>query len=188
MKSGVEQFIQNAKNWQDEITLLRSILLECPLTEVIKWGMPCYTFNEKNIVIIQNFKNHCDLGFFNGAALSDLGGLLVKAGKNTQFASQLRFEHLEDIKKMFNLVLKASFETENFDNEFMYKYYSPRIFSEYFGIQDGFQRYYSKKYDYKFKEQIAKHLNNVYQELKEDFNKNDTFESDNLSKGLNNPT
>jgi uncharacterized protein YdeI (YjbR/CyaY-like superfamily) len=115
MKSGVEQFIQNAKNWQDEMTLLRSILLECPLTEVIKWGMPCYTFNEKNIVIIQNFKNHCDLGFFNGAALADLGGLLVKAGKNTQFASQLRFEHLEDIKKKKALIkayVKEAIEIE----------------------------------------------------------------------------
>lgn len=115
MKSGVEQFIQNAKNWQPEMTLLRSILLECPLTEVIKWGMPCYTFNEKNIVIIQNFINHCDLGFFNGAALSDLAGLLVKAGKNTQFASQLRFEHLEDIKKKKSLIkayVKEAIEIE----------------------------------------------------------------------------
>lgn len=99
-----------------------------------------------------------------------------------------KIQFLEDIKKMFNLVLKASFETQNFDNEFKYKYYSPRIFSEYFGIEDGFQRYISKRYDYKFKEQIAKHLNNVYQELKEDFNKNDTFENDNLSKEPNNPT
>jgi len=115
MKSGVEQFIQNAKNWQPEMTFLRSILLECPLIEVIKWGMPCYTFNEKNIVIIQNFKNHCDLGFFNGAALSDLAGLLVKAGKNTQFASQLRFEHLEDIKKKKSLIkayVKEAIEIE----------------------------------------------------------------------------
>ena len=70
MKSPVEQYIQKAKKWQEEMLLLRSILLECPLTEVIKWGMPCYTSNGKNIVIIQNFKHHCDLGFFNGASLS----------------------------------------------------------------------------------------------------------------------
>jgi hypothetical protein len=97
-----------------------------------------------------------------------------------------KIQYLEDIKKMFNLVLKASYETQSFDKEFIYKYYSPQVFSEYFGIQDGFQRYISKRYDYKFKEQIAKHLNNVYQELKEDFNKIDTPENNNLSKEPNN--
>jgi len=115
MKSGVEQFIQNAKNWQPEMTLLRSILLECPLTEVIKWGMPCYIFNEKNIVIIQNFKNHCDLGFFNGASLTDLKQLLVKAGEHTQSGRQLRFEDLEDIKKKRTLIkayIKEAIEIE----------------------------------------------------------------------------
>ena len=97
-----------------------------------------------------------------------------------------KIQYLEDIKKMFNLILSASFENQMLDNEFKYKYYSPQVFSEYFGIQDGFQRYIKKRYDYKFKEQIAKHLNNVYQELKEDFNKIDTPENDNLSKEPNN--
>jgi hypothetical protein len=87
---------------------------------------------------------------------------------------------------MFNLILTASFENQMLDNEFKYKYYSPQVFSDYFGIQDAFQRYISKRYDYKFKEQIAKHLNNVYQELKEDFNKIDTPENNNLSKEPNN--
>lgn len=99
-----------------------------------------------------------------------------------------KIQYLEDIKKMFNLVLKASFETNYTDDDFKYKYYSPSVFSHYFGLEGSFARSYSKRYDYKFKEQIAKHLNNVYQQLKEDFNKNDTFESDNLSKEPNNPT
>jgi hypothetical protein len=97
-----------------------------------------------------------------------------------------KIQYLEDIKKMFNLILTASFENQMLDNEFKYKYYSPQVFSQYFGIEDAFQRYISKRYDYKFKEQIAKHLNNVYQELKEDFNKIDTPENDNLSKEPNN--
>jgi len=97
-----------------------------------------------------------------------------------------KIQYLEDIKKMFNLILSASYETQSFENEFKYKYYSPQVFSQYFGIQDGFQRYIKKRYDYKFKEQIAKHLNNVYQELKEDFNKIDTPENNNLSKEPNN--
>jgi hypothetical protein len=97
-----------------------------------------------------------------------------------------KIQYLEDIKKMFNLILTASFENQMLDNEFKYKYYSPQVFSQYFGIEDAFQRYISKRYDYKFKEQIAKHLNNVYQELKEDFNKIDTPENNNLSKEPNN--
>ncbi len=115
MKSPVEQFIKKAKNWQEEMLLLRSILLECPLTEVIKWGMPCYTSNGKNIVIIQNFKHHCDLGFFNGASLSDLKQLLVKAGEHTQAGRQLRFEDIEDIKKK-KAVIKA-YVKEAIENE-----------------------------------------------------------------------
>jgi uncharacterized protein YdeI (YjbR/CyaY-like superfamily) len=115
MKSPVEQYIEKAKNWQEEMSLLRSILLECPLNEVIKWGKPCYTSNEKNIVIIQNFKHHCDLGFFNGASLSDLNQLLVKAGEHTQAGRQLRFKDLEDIKKKKNLI--KAYVKEAIENE-----------------------------------------------------------------------
>lgn len=115
MKSPVEQYIQKAKNWQEEMTLLRSILLECNLTEVIKWGKPCYTLNDKNIVIIQDFKNHCDLGFFNGASLTDLKQLLIKPGVHTQSARQFRFDDLENIKKKRALIkayIKEAIENE----------------------------------------------------------------------------
>ncbi len=115
MKSPVEHYIQKAKNWQEEMTLLRSILLECNLTEVIKWGKPCYTLNDKNIVIIQDFKNHCDLGFFNGASLTDLKQLLVKAGEHTQSGRQLRFDDLEDIKKKRALI--KAYVKEAIENE-----------------------------------------------------------------------
>jgi uncharacterized protein YdeI (YjbR/CyaY-like superfamily) len=115
MKSPVEQYIQKAKNWQNEMTLLRSILLECNLTEVIKWGKPCYTSNDKNIVIIQDFKQHCDLGFFNGASLTDLKQLLVKAGEHTQSGRQLRFDDLEDIKKKRALI--KAYVKEAIENE-----------------------------------------------------------------------
>jgi len=115
MKSPVEQYIQKAKNWQEEMTLLRSILLECNLTEVIKWGKPCYTLNDKNIVIIQDFKNHCDLGFFNGASLTDLKQLLIKPGVHTQSARQFRFDDLEDIKKKRALI--KAYVKEAIENE-----------------------------------------------------------------------
>jgi len=115
MKSAVEEYIQKAKNWQAEMTLLRSICLECHLTEVIKWGKPCYIYDDKNIVIIQNFKNHCDLGFFNGASLSDLKQLLVKAGEHTQSGRQLRFDNVEDIKKKKSLI--KAYVKEAIENE-----------------------------------------------------------------------
>ena len=115
MISEVDQYIKKAKQWKEEMTLLRSILLECTLTEVIKWGRPCYTFNNKNIVIIQYFKHHCDLGFFNGALLTDPKNLLEKPGEFTQTARQLRFKDLDDIqkkKKQIQLFVKEAIQNE----------------------------------------------------------------------------
>ena len=115
MKTAVELYIEKAKQWKDEMTLLRSILLETALTETIKWGKPCYTYNDKNIVIIQDFKHHCDLGFFTGALLKDTEKLLEKAGEHTQSARQLRFENLADIKRKKTII--KSFVKEAIENE-----------------------------------------------------------------------
>ena len=115
MKTAVELYIEKAKQWKDKMTLLRSILLETALTETIKWGKPCYTYNDKNLVIIQDFKHHCDLGFFTGALLKDPEKLLEKAGENTQSARQLRFENLADIKRKKTII--KSFVKEAIENE-----------------------------------------------------------------------
>lgn len=115
MKTAVKLYIEKAKQWKDEMTLLRSILLETALTETIKWGKPCYTYNDKNLVIIQDFKHHCDLGFFTGALLKDPEKLLEKAGENTQSARQLRFENLADIKRKKTII--KSFVKEAIENE-----------------------------------------------------------------------
>ena len=115
MKTAVELYIEKVKQWKDEMTLLRSILLETALTETIKWGKPCYTYNDKNIVIIQDFKHHCDLGFFTGALLKDTEKLLEKAGEHTQSARQLRFENLADIKRKKTII--KSFVKEAIENE-----------------------------------------------------------------------
>lgn len=115
MKTAVELYIEKAKQWKDEMTLLRSILLETALTETIKWGKPCYTYNDKNIVIIQDFKHHCDLGFFTGALLKDTEKLLEKAGEHTQSARQLRFANLADIKKKKSII--KSYVKEAIENE-----------------------------------------------------------------------
>ena len=115
MKTAVELYIEKAKQWKDEMTLLRSILLECKLTEEIKWGKPCYTFNNKNIVIIQDFKHHCDLGFFNGSLLTDTNNLLEKPGEYTQTARQLRFLDIADLKKKKTII--KNFIKEAIKNE-----------------------------------------------------------------------
>lgn len=115
MKTPVELYIEKAKQWKEEMTLLRSILLECKLTETIKWNIPCYMHEGKNILAIQAFKNHCDLGFFNGAMLTDNKNLLVKAGENTQSGRQLRFNNITDIQKMKPAI--KSFVKESIENE-----------------------------------------------------------------------
>ena len=115
MDTGVDQYISKAKSWKDEITLLRTILLSCKLEEAIKWGQPCYAINNKNIAMIAPFKAHCDIAFFNGAALKDEKALLVKAGVNTQSARQMRFINVQEITK-FKSVIK-SYVKEAIENE-----------------------------------------------------------------------
>lgn len=115
MDTGVDQYISKAKSWKDEITILRTILLSCKLEEAIKWGQPCYTINNKNIAMIAPFKAHCDIAFFNGAALKDEKALLVKAGVNTQSARQMRFINVQEITK-FKSVIK-SYVKEAIENE-----------------------------------------------------------------------
>jgi len=115
MHPEVDAYIARAKKWQAEIQLLRSILLDCKLEETIKWGQPCYTIHDKNIVIIAPFKAHCDLGFFNGAVLKDEKQLLVAAGKHTQVSRQMRFTNLNDIeasKSVIRKYIKEAIENE----------------------------------------------------------------------------
>lgn len=85
---------------------LRVILLDCQLTEELKWGKPCYTFQESNIVLIIGFKEYCALLFCKGALLNDTNGILIKAGENTQAARQIRFTNLRKIVEM-EFILKA---------------------------------------------------------------------------------
>jgi uncharacterized protein YdeI (YjbR/CyaY-like superfamily) len=115
MHPEVDAYIGRVKQWQAEIQLLRTILLACKLEETIKWGQPCYTIHDKNIVIIAPFKAHCDLGFFNGAVLKDEKQLLVAAGKHTQGSRQMRFSNLKDIEASKSVIRK--YVKEAIDNE-----------------------------------------------------------------------
>jgi len=95
----VDQFLSRASAWQGEMQKLRTILLGCGLDEELKWGKPCFTFEGKNIAILQPFKAHCSLMFFKGALLEDSHGLLRSQGENTQSALRLEFTSEAQIKK-----------------------------------------------------------------------------------------
>lgn len=97
MNPKVDEFISKANKWQQEMTELRRIVLDCQLTEEVKWYQPCYTTGNKIILIISGFKDYCALNFFKGSLLKDSHGLLVKPGKNTQAGSQIRFTSVPEI-------------------------------------------------------------------------------------------
>ncbi len=96
----VDFYFTKAKKWRQEFEKLRMIILDCGLTEELKWGCPCYTFREKNIVLIHGFKEYCALLFMKGALLHDAEGILIQQTKNVQSARQIRFTHTREIAKM----------------------------------------------------------------------------------------
>lgn len=104
MNKEVDLYLAKAKKWQKEMLFLRDILLACQLEEEIKWGIPCYSINKGIVVIIQAFKDHCDLGFFKGALLQDKAGILIKAGENTQASRQMRFTDIKEIEKQSKII------------------------------------------------------------------------------------
>ena len=97
MNPKVDFYFNKAGKWQEEIEQLRSVVLDCGLTEELKWGCPCYTFRKSNIVLIHVFKEYCALLFFKGALLSDTHNILVQQTENVQAARQIRFTNAGEI-------------------------------------------------------------------------------------------
>ena len=106
MNSKVDWFFNKETKWQAAYKKLRTIILDCGLTEELKWGCPCYTFEKKNIVLIHGFKEYCAVLFFKGALLQDVNGILIQQTENVQSARQVRFTTVKEIVKMEKL-LKA---------------------------------------------------------------------------------
>ncbi len=102
----VDGYLGRATRWQAEMTKLRAILLQCPLTEELKWGKPCYTLEGKNVVLIVGFKEYCALLFGKGALFKDPKGILIQPTENTRATRQIRFTGIEEIKNL-ERVLKA---------------------------------------------------------------------------------
>ncbi|MCY8031720.1 YdeI family protein [Bacillus inaquosorum] len=102
----VDEFLSKATKWKEEYEKLRNICLDFELTEEFKWKHPCYTFNNKNIVLIHGFKEYCALLFHKGALIKDDHGILIQQTENVQAARQIRFTNVQEIVEM-ETILKA---------------------------------------------------------------------------------
>lgn len=106
MNPEVDWFFAKDTKWQEEYEKLRTIILDCGLIEELKWGCPCYTYENTNVVLIHGFKDYCAMLFFKGALLNDPNGILIQQTKNVQSARQVRFTNVKEIVKM-EKILKA---------------------------------------------------------------------------------
>lgn len=100
----------NIHTWHEELKLLRSILLECGLNEALKWGSPCYSLENKNIVMLSCFNNACNISFFKGGLLKDAHNILSKPGKNTNFARVIKFTSVDEVIKLKNILKDYIYE------------------------------------------------------------------------------
>jgi uncharacterized protein YdeI (YjbR/CyaY-like superfamily) len=97
MNPKVDEYLDKAKKWQDELIKLREIVLDCQLVEELKWKVPCYTINGKNIVLIHAFKEYCALLFMKGSLLNDSKNILFQQTDNVQSGRQIRFTNIQEI-------------------------------------------------------------------------------------------
>ena len=146
----VDFFFSKGKPWQEEFEKLRTIILVCGLTEELKWGVPCYTFEKSNIVLIHGFKEYCAILFVKGVLLKDAQGVLIQQTENVQSARQIRFTNFREIVKL-EPVLKAyiqeAIQVEKAGLKLNYKtaaeYNMPEEFinklEEVPGLQDAFE-------------------------------------------------
>jgi uncharacterized protein YdeI (YjbR/CyaY-like superfamily) len=106
MNPNVDFYFNKPSKWQKEIVLLRKIVRDCNLNEALKWGVPCYTLQKANIVLIHIFKDYCALLFFKGALLSDTHNILIQQTENVQAARQIRFTNCKEINELL-VTIKA---------------------------------------------------------------------------------
>src|SRR6188508_1796560 len=124
MNPKVDWFFAKDTKWQKEYEKLRTIVLDCGLTEELKWGCPCYTLDGSNVVLIHGFKEYCALLFMKGALLKDPKGILVQQTENVQAARQIRFTNAREIVEMEPILkayIKGAIEVEKAGLEVDYK-------------------------------------------------------------------
>ncbi|MBT8315366.1 MAG: YdeI/OmpD-associated family protein [Maribacter sp.] len=110
MNPKVDFFFNKATKWKEEYELLRTIVLECGIFEELKWGVPCYTYKKRNIVLIHGFKEYCALLFRKGVLLNDANNLLIQQTENVQSARQIRFVNLQEIIDLRSIIKAYIFE------------------------------------------------------------------------------
>ncbi|WP_057938293.1 YdeI/OmpD-associated family protein [Algoriphagus resistens] len=110
MNTKVDFFFDKPTQWQKEYRQLRALVLDCGLTEELKWGVPCYTFQGSNIVLIHGFKEYCALLFHKGALLQDAEHILIQQTENVQSARQIRFTDVKEIIDIKSLLKSYIFE------------------------------------------------------------------------------
>ncbi len=111
----VDFYFSKAKKWQEEFEELRALVLDCGLTEELKWGCPCYTLQKANIVLIHGFKDYAALLFMKGALLKDAKSILVQQTENVQAGRQIRFTSVKEIVKLKAIIkayIKEAIEVE----------------------------------------------------------------------------
>ncbi len=160
MNPKVNFFFDNEEKWQKEFRKLRTIILECELTEELKWGVACYTYQNSNVVLIHGFKDYCAILFVKGALLKDSEGILIQQTENVQSARQVRFTKVQEIVKLEPILkkyiheaieversgLKVNFKkaTEfSIPDEFLTRLdESPELTSAFYALTPGRQRAY----------------------------------------------
>lgn len=110
MNPKVDEFLSKANQWQKEMEKLRGLVLDCGLSEELKWGVPCYTYKKANILIIHGFKEYCALNFFKGALLKDALKILIQQTENVQATRQIRITNFSEIGKMTATIKAYIFE------------------------------------------------------------------------------
>jgi uncharacterized protein YdeI (YjbR/CyaY-like superfamily) len=146
----VDFYFNKAKNWQEALAQLRTLVLDCGLTEELKWGVPCYTYRTGNVLLLHVFKEYCAVLFFKGVLLSDPNGLLVQQTENTQATRQLRFSSAQQVREMEAVVratIQEAIEVEKAGLEVSFKqtadYALPEEFqvklAEVSGLREAFE-------------------------------------------------
>ena len=110
MNPKVDFYFTKAKKWQEEVNMLRTIILDCNLNEELKWGCPCYTFQKKNVILIHGFKEYCAVLFIKGVLLHDTHGVLIQQTEYVQAARQIRFTNVGEIIEIEKILKEYIYE------------------------------------------------------------------------------
>lgn len=117
MNPKVDLYLNKALKWQEELIKLREIVSDCNLIEELKWKVPCYTFQNGNIVLIHAFKEYVALLFMKGALLNDSHGILIQQTENVQSGRQIRFNSLEEIIALESIIKSYIYEAIEVEKE-----------------------------------------------------------------------